>query len=301
MPTHFPLPPASDKNALTNQLNDQELSLGRQVLSVNGVTTGDPADQLNSVTIEFNLDADKMQRLSVELVPTGAMQTDMDAAGSPDAAQNVKNAFLKFIAPLLDNAEMLCRSEVFVGGKKTEIVLLRAVTAVTPPPAPGTKMLKGGAGWTWDAQVVGDDIVVQGAKATAFGGANDATDNGQTASGFPTRGHPDLMGCGLPLAGYARSAAEHAALDGTPLPHMPFGLTATGGDNPAGAHVELTDPKTGKKTTVPVIDLGPAKETGHAVDLTVAAANLFKNNATANNFAMKLNYRIIGGARFVTT
>src|SRR5262249_28048906 len=249
MPTHVPLQPAADSSGLTNQLNDQELSLGREVLSVNGVTTNDPADQLNSATIEFNLNADQKPRLTVQVVPVGTTQADMDAASSPDAAQQVKDAFLKFIAPLLDNGEMLCRSEVFLGGKKAEIVLLRAVTAVTPPPAPGTKILEGGAGWTWNAQVVGNDIVVQGAKATAFGGANDATDNGQTASGFPTKGHPDLMGCGLPLAGYARSAAERAALDGTPLPHMPFGLTATGADNPAGAHVELTDPKTGKKTT----------------------------------------------------
>jgi hypothetical protein len=300
MPTHFPLPPASDKNALANQLNDQELSLGRQVVSVNGVSTGDPADQLNSVTIEFNLDADKMQRLNVELVPNGATQADMDAAGSPDAAQNVKDAFLQFIAPLLDNGEMLCRSEVFLGGKKAEIVLLRAVTATTPQPAPGAKILKGGAGWGWDALVVGDDIVVQGAKTTAFGGDSDKSDSGETACGFPTKGHPDLMGCALPLAGYAKSPAAHAALDGTPLPHMPFGLTSKGADNPTGAHVEVTDPATGKKTIVPVIDLGPAKGTGHALDLTVAAARLFKPNATANNFAMKLNYRIIDGAKFVT-
>jgi hypothetical protein len=300
MPTHFPLPPASDKSALENQLNDQELSLGRQVLSVNGVTTGDPADLLNSVTIEFNLDADKMQRLTVELVPDSATQANMDAASSPNSAQNVKNAFLEFIAPLLDNAEMVCRSEVFLGGKKAEIVLLRAVTATTPQPAPGAKILKGGAGWGWDAQVVGNDIVVQGAKTTAFGGDSDKSDSGETACGFPSKGHPDLMGCALPLAGYAHSAAEHAALDGTPLPHIPFGLTPKGADNPTGAHVEVTDPATGKKTMVPVIDLGPAKGTGHALDLTVAAAQVFKANATANNFGMKLNYRIIDGAKFIT-
>jgi hypothetical protein len=60
----------------------------------------------------------------------------MDAADSPDATQEVKNAFLNFIAPLLDSSELVCRSEVFLGGKKAEIVLLRAVTAVTPPAPP---------------------------------------------------------------------------------------------------------------------------------------------------------------------
>jgi hypothetical protein len=242
-----------------------------------------------------------MQRLSVEIVPDGATQADMDAAGSPDAALKVKDAFLKFIAPLLDHAEMVCRSEVFLGEEKAEIVVLRAVAAASPPqPSPGTRILNGGPGWSWNAQIVGNEIVVQGAKTTAFGGDSDKSDSGQTASGFPTKGHPDLMGCGLPLAGYAHSAADHAALDGTPLPHMPFGLTSKGADNPTGAHVEVTDPATGKKTIVPVIDLGPARDTGHALDLTVAAANLFKTNATANNFVMKLNYRIIDGAKFVT-
>jgi hypothetical protein len=298
MPTHFPLGPAADKDALAKLLNDQELSLAREVLSVNGVTTGDPTDRLNSVTIEFNVGADQLKRLKVEVVPTGATQADADAASSPDAAQGVKNAFLKFIASRLDKAEMLCRSEVFLDGKKVEIVLLREVVPANQP-APVGKILKGGPGWTWDAQLVGNDIVVQGAKATAFGGENDKTDSGKTASGFPTRGHPDLMGCALPLAGYAKTAAERTALDGTPLPHMPFGLTPTGGDNPNGAHVEVIDPTTGERTTLPVIDLGPAKDTGHALDLTVAAARLFKSNATANNFAMKLNYRVIDGAKFV--
>jgi hypothetical protein len=295
MPTHIPLQPADDSNALASQLNDQELLLGREVLSVNGVTTNDPADQLNSVTIEFNLNADQKPRLTVQVVPAGTTQADMDAAGSPDAAQEVKDAFLNFIAPLLNNSELVCRSEVFLGGSKAEIVLLRAVPDVTPPPASGTRILKGGAPWGMIAQVIGNDIVVRGAKTTAFGGDNDTADNGQTACGFPTRGHPELMGCALPLAGFGVSS-----LNGTPLPHMKFGLTAKGADNPNGAHVEVTDPVTRKQTTVPVIDLGPSGGTGHALDLTVAAARVFKPNATANNFSMKLDYRIIDGAKSLT-
>ena len=88
-------------------------------------------------------------------------------------------------------------------------------------------------------------------------------------------------------------------MDGTPLPHMPFGVFSTCADKRDGAHVTVTDRATGKYITVPVIDLGPAKKTGHALDLTVAAARFFKSNATANNFGMKLDYRIIDGAKYV--
>jgi hypothetical protein len=297
MPTHFPLESSADKDALAKLLNDQELLLAREVLSVHGITTGDASERINSVTVEFNVDADKLKRLRVEVVTPGATNADADTAPTPEAAKKVKESFLKFVAPLLEDAVLLARSEVFLKAGEVEIVLLRQADPLTEKTT--GKILQGGPGWTWNAEVAGEDIVVRGAKATAFGGDNDAADSGQTACGFPTKGHPDLMGCALPLGGYANSAAEHAALDGTPLPHMPFGLTARGADNPDGAHVEVTDPATGVKTTVPVIDLGPAKNTGHALDLTVAAARVFKSNATANNFSMKLNYRIVGGAKFV--
>jgi hypothetical protein len=48
-----------------------------------------------------------------------------------------------------------------------------------------------------------------------------------------------------------------------------------------------------------VIDVGPAKKTGHPLDLTVAAARKFQASASARNFSMTLNFRILNGAQFV--
>ena len=130
MPTPFPLEPAADADSLAGLLNDQELSLGRQVLSVGGITTGNAAERINSVTIEFNLNADKLKRLTVAVVPAGATQADAKAAASPEAAQKVKEVFSTFIAPLLHTTELLDRSEVFLKSDKVEIVLLRETDPV---------------------------------------------------------------------------------------------------------------------------------------------------------------------------
>src|SRR5579859_6774040 len=76
----------------------------------------------------------------------------------------------------------------------------------------------------------GDDLVVPRTAATWFGGDSDPGDNGETASGVPTKGHPALLGCALPLAGYGLQS-----LRGTPLPMMAFGLHRDGSPNPDGA------------------------------------------------------------------
>jgi hypothetical protein len=55
----------------------------------------------------------------------------------------------------------------------------------------------------------------------------------------------------------------------------------------------------GVKITVPVIDLGPHKRTGNAIDLTIAAARKFNPRATARNFAIRVSYRILGAAKHV--
>ena len=225
----------------------------------------------------------------------GATLDDAAKAATPEDAQAVKDKFLKFIAPLMEDAEALCRAEVFLDGNKTDVVVLRDADHLQPLELGGT-VLPGKGDWGWTAEIIGNDIVVQNAKTTAFGGGNDKGDSGGTACGFPTKGHPELMGCALPLGGYAHTAKEHDSLDGTPLPHMEFGLTNKGSDRPSGAHVEVTDLKSGVQIVVPVIDLGPAKGTGNALDLTEAAARRFKSNATANNFSMVLQYRIINGA-----
>src|SRR5437763_6041987 len=72
----------------------------------------------------------------------------------------------------------------------------------------------------------GDDLLVPRAAATWFGGDADPGDNGQTASGVPTKGNPTLLGCALPLAGYGLKS-----LRGAPLPMMAFGLHHDGSPN----------------------------------------------------------------------
>ena len=145
----------------------------------------------------------------------------------------------------------------------------------------------------------GDDLLVPRTAATWFGGDNDPGDNGQTASGVPTRGHPTLLGCALPLAGYGL-----ASLRGTPLPMMAFGLHHDGSPNPDGAWVEVSllstlnpQPST---LLLPVIDLGPA--TAHpytVIDLTVAASSihfaggLHPSGASPSGYRLKLRRRSI--------
>jgi len=77
------------------------------------------------------------------------------------------------------------------------------------------------------------------------------------------------------------------ALGGSPLPKVPW-RTA----------VEIRSG--GKVLTVPVIDLGPAKYTGNAIDLTISAAKFFNPSATATRFEMRCDFRIINGAHYLT-
>ncbi len=156
-------------------------------------------------------------------------------------------------------------------------------------------LLRGDGSWPWTATVDGDDIVVSG-LATAFGGEDDSQDDGGTASGFDTRGHPGLMACSLPMRD-----DNLEALRGSPIPRMPFGLRADGTRSPRGAWVAVSfDGADGPPAVLPVIDLGPGKRTGHVLDLTVAAARLRDAGATANNFLARVTYRILGGARYAT-
>jgi hypothetical protein len=54
-----------------------------------------------------------------------------------------------------------------------------------------------------------------------------------------------------------------------------------------------------KSIDVPVIDLGPGKRTGNALDLTIAAARQFNPKASATNFEARGSYRILGAAKFL--
>ena len=145
-------------------------------------------------------------------------------------------------------------------------------------------ILRGDGTWPWHAMIDGEDIVVTGARATCFGGSNDPEDSGETASGISTKRNPKLAACALPMRYAGRNRALLKALGGSPIPKVPWKTP-----------VQIT---CGRKTiTVPVIDLGPAKRTGNAIDLTIAAARMFDPRATATRFAARVDFRILGAAK----
>lgn len=146
------------------------------------------------------------------------------------------------------------------------------------------QVLLGDGTWPWQAFVDGDDIVVENCRCTCFGGAADPQDSGETASGVNTKLNPKIEGCALPMRYTGKSKALLAALGGSPIPKLPWKTM-----------VEIKG--AGITIRVPVIDLGPAKKTGNALDLTVAAARRFNPKATATNFAMRCSYRILGAAK----
>jgi len=142
-------------------------------------------------------------------------------------------------------------------------------------------------------EIDGNDLVCTGI-ATAFGGAYDPMDNGDTASGVNTKRNPLILGCALPMDGYGVRS-----LKGSPFPKMPFGLHHDGTTNSEGAHIVLELPGDRVIGPIPVIDLGPSGGTGHALDLTVATARMLDQHATASNFEQRVTFRIFGGAKYL--
>lgn len=143
-------------------------------------------------------------------------------------------------------------------------------------------------GWAFTVRVDGDDLCVDNCRATCFGGSSDPQDNGQTASGISTKNNPSLQAVSLPMD----FGDKVPNTKGSPIPRLPWGTM-----------VEVSRPnESGTMATVhqfPLIDIGPAKKTGNAIDLTIAAARLFNPKATASNFEMRCSYRVIGGAKFL--
>lgn len=129
----------------------------------------------------------------------------------------------------------------------------------------------------------GDDILIEPGIVTAFGGAHDTMDSGETASGVSTKDNPSFIGCALPMR---RDSSK--SLAGSPIPKLPWKTT-----------VIFTDPDTTTSVSTKLIDEGPAKWTKHVGDLTEAAAKLFDSHATANNFTRTLGIRIVGGAKYL--
>ena len=163
----------------------------------------------------------------------------------------------------------------------------KIISLFRPRMNPDLTILRGDGTWPWSAHVDGDDILVIGVRGTCFGGSNDPQDNGQTASGISTKQNPLLKACALPMNYAGNDPALLKALGGSPIPKLPW-----------GTKVEIMS--NGKRLMVPVIDLGPAKRTSNAIDLTLAAARFFDGQATASDFSLECSYCIIGGAKYLT-
>lgn len=147
----------------------------------------------------------------------------------------------------------------------------------------GQRVLQGDGSYGFEAIIDGKDIVVKNVRATWFGGDNDPSDNGETASGINTKGHPNLDGCALPMSGF-----KVAKTEGSPLPKIPWKTI-----------VKVYNHANGNIIQIPVIDLGPAKPPyAHAaLDLTIHAFKLLGGSISEGE--LKVDYRIIGAAKYV--
>ena len=122
------------------------------------------------------------------------------------------------------------------------------------PPADGTTITR--PGFPFSVEIVGGDLLINDARATWFGGPHDSEDSGATASGLVnTRQHPDFLGCALPM-----DESHSQATAGSPIPRLRWGTL-----------VEVVCRDTGLQVAVPLIDLGPSRGTGKALDLTEPA------------------------------
>lgn len=144
----------------------------------------------------------------------------------------------------------------------------------------------------WHGVVIGQDIEVRGVLATNWGDAADPEDSGQTANGLWTKNHPDLLACSLPLP-----VRGFLPTQGTPLPHLPWGLDANGNPVISGTQVIVTNPTEGISVTLPLIDNGPALKTNHAIDLTDAAFE--KLGGALVDGIMSVNFLIKNGAAYL--
>ncbi len=151
----------------------------------------------------------------------------------------------------------------------------------------------------WSVEVDGDDLVVRNIKATCFGGAFDAGDNGETESGVMNDGRdPNLMGVALPIR------STEAATRQSPLafkgPHIPWGTTVL--------VYREEDRGDGTAVECKLIDNGPnvLEFPTHALDVNPNVAAKFNpDNIPANKLANEwsgegFSYRIIGGAKFIS-
>lgn len=152
---------------------------------------------------------------------------------------------------------------------------------------PPENILRGAPGWSFSAEIAGDDIVIRNGSATWFGGVNDPLDNGQTSSGVDNR-KPGVMGCALPVVGW------HPSTHGSPLD---FGVAKPKPSIPWFTQVEIE--YQGNKVVVQLIDNGPAKSAGDPIDLSLAAFQAVAPRVPLKVGVLRgVNVRIIDGARY---
>jgi peptidoglycan hydrolase-like protein with peptidoglycan-binding domain len=139
--------------------------------------------------------------------------------------------------------------------------------------------------WAWVAKIDGNDIVIEDASLTWFGGDHDPLDNGLTASGVKTKGNPDLMGVALAVVN------DSPATNGSPLAFEVKGKNQPG--IPWFTPVVLTK---GEITeTAELIDNGPAASAKDACDATVALFKALGGNLK-DGVITGVHIRIVGAA-----
>ncbi len=151
---------------------------------------------------------------------------------------------------------------------------------VPPTPANAPSLtVRGDGSYPFVANIENNDLWVRNVTATWFGGDHDPDDDGETASGILTRGHPDLLGCALPMQGFRVTR-------GSPLPRIPW-------RTPVEVHAG------DRQVNVELIDLGPAAPPlAHGViDLTPAAFIALAGALHVGS--IRVNFRIVGGAQYL--
>lgn len=187
-------------------------------------------------------------------------------------------------------ARSLLYGPAFIGGHRKLLLVARPGPVVV-----SGKKLPSSLPWT--AEVDGEDLVVRNIKATCFGGADDAGDNGETESGIMNNGSdPKLMGVALPIR------STEAATRNSPLafkgPHIPWRTPVRVWREKDGEAAALT---------CILIDNGPrvSEYPTHALDLNPPAALYFSPDFDPKEVANKwggdgFSYRIIGGAKWIS-